>query len=194
MGFEYGTARGAGRRSCCGRRSSGLRQLLPGDRRPVHRLRPGQVGQTARLTPAAAAAMRVPAPSTQPAPGALPPRAPPRQHPRCQPDDACAILPLLRRLCAHRQSTPAYRDDAEVALLRPAAGDNNLATSPRTRACHLPHAGRAGVNDAHVRACCGAPGKIYYDLVGHPDLSRTPAWRRVAWSCFTLAPEGQSCS
>ncbi len=150
-----------------------LRQLRAGDRRPVHRLRPGQVG--ADLTPHAAAAPRLRGLRPRAllrAPGALPRARGGGQHPRGQPDDARAVLPPAAPPGAHRQAAAARDHDPEVAAAsaagkqrhrRPGRGHPLPASAPRAR-----RAGRAG----------HAPGAVHrQDLLRPCRPPRPPAQR-----------------
>ena len=164
-----------------------------GDRRPVHRLRPGQVGPD--LAPDAAAPARLRGLRSRALLGA--PRALPRarrrgQHPRRQPDDARAVLPPAAPSGADRQAAPADRDDAEVAAA-PAAG-GEPARRPRRGPRFEPVLAEPGVDDAQVTRLVLCTGKIYYDLVGHPTAQgHTRRRGRRASSCSTRSPKA-SCS
>ena len=116
-------AGGAGDARALGGAVRRLRQLRPGHRRPVHRLRPGEVGPD--VTPDAAAAARLrglgPRALLGP-PRALPPARRRGQPPRREPHDAGAVLPPAPPPGEGRQAAPARDHDAEVAAA-PAAGD-----------------------------------------------------------------------
>ncbi|CAA9466788.1 MAG: 2-oxoglutarate dehydrogenase E1 component, partial [uncultured Solirubrobacteraceae bacterium] len=100
-----------------------LRQLRPGDHRPVHHLGPGQVGRELAAHAAAAARLRGLGPrALLGPPGALAPARRGGQHPRGERLDAGAVLPPPAPPGEDRQAAPADRDDAEVAPA-PAAGD-----------------------------------------------------------------------
>jgi 2-oxoglutarate decarboxylase len=51
-----------------------------------------------------------------------------------------------------------------------------------------------GVEDEQVTRLVLCTGKIYYDLVGHPDRAAHPAWRSGASSCCTRSPKARSSS
>ena len=83
----------------------GLRQLRAGDRRPVHRLGPCQVGPDLAHDAAAAARLRgLGTGALLRAPRALPDARRRGQHPRRQPDDA---RPSTSTCCAARRAWPS---------------------------------------------------------------------------------------
>ena len=88
------TRGGAGDARAVGGAVRRLRQRRPGDHRPVHRLRPGQVGPDVAADAAAAARLRGLGPrALLRAPRALPAARRRGQHPRGEPDDAGPVLP-----------------------------------------------------------------------------------------------------
>ena len=100
-----------------------LRQQRAGDHRPVHRLRPREVGPVDAPDAAAAARLRGLRPGALlRAPGALAAARRRGQHPRRLPLDPGAVLPPAAAPGEDRQAAAAGRDDAEVAAA-PAAGD-----------------------------------------------------------------------
>ena len=106
LGFEYGYSPGGPRDAGpVGGAVRRLRQRRPGDHRPVHRLRPGQVGPD--VPPDAAAAPRLRglrARALLGAPGALPAARRRGQHPRRQP---ARRPPSTSTCCAARRGSPS---------------------------------------------------------------------------------------
>ena len=100
-----------------------LRQLGPGDHRPVHRLGALEVGPVDPPDAAAPARLRGLRPRALLRPdGALPAARRRGQHPRREPHDAGAVLPPAAAPGARRQAAPARDHDPEVAAAA-AAGD-----------------------------------------------------------------------
>ena len=101
-------AGGAGDARAVGGAVRRLRQRRAGHHRPVHRLRPGEVGPDVAADAAAAARLRGLGPrALQRAPGALAAARRRGQHPRREPDDAGAVLPPAAPPGADRQAAPA---------------------------------------------------------------------------------------
>ena len=168
-----------------------LRQLGAGDRRPVHRLGPGQVGPDLAPDAAAAARLRGLGPrALLRAPRALPRARRRGQHPRREPDDARAVLPPAAPPGAHRQAAPADRDDAEVAAA-PAAG-GELGRRPGRGHALPAGARRAGrATTSRSRAWCCAPARSTTTSSATPSA---PATRGLAVARVELLypfPEGQ---
>ena len=108
-------------------------------------------------------------------------------------DHAGAVLPPAAPPGADRQAAPAGHHDAEEPAA-PAAGDQ-----PRSSTCaetqFYPVLGEPRVDARKVTRLILCTGKIYYDLVGHPEPRRaTSAWRSAASSCSTRSPRPRSSS
>ena len=141
-----------------------LRERRAGDHRPVHRLRPREVGPDLAPDAAAAARLRGLGPGAlERAPRALPAARRRGQHPRREPHHAGAVLPPAAPPGAGREAAPADRDDAQEPAA-PAAGDDRSSTSP-TRSSSACSTTRASTNDKVTRLVL-CSGKVYYDLVG----------------------------
>ena len=171
-----------------------LRQRRAGHHRPVHRLRPGQVGPDVAPDAAAAARLRGLGPrALLGPPGALPAARRRGQHPRGEPDDAGAVLPPAAPPGAHRQAAPADHHDPEVAAA-PAAGDQPH-RAPLRDAASSPCSASRGCRSEKVTRLVLCTGKIYYDLVGHPSRAgQRGAWPSAASSCSTPSPRRRSSS
>ena len=152
-----------------------LRQLRPGDHRPVHRLGARQVGPD--LTPDAAATPRLRGLRPRAllgTSGALPARRRRGEHPRLQPHHPGPVLPPAAPSGPDRQAATARGDDAEVAAA-PAAGRER---DRRHGGRHPlpPGAGRArrGEREGHP------PGAVHrQDLLRPHRPARTASPRRA---------------
>ncbi len=110
--------------------------------------------------------------------------------PRRQPHDARAVLPPAAPPGAHRQAAPARRDDAEVAAAPAAGRQHRSRTWPRTRRFH-PVLAEPGVHDEQVTRLVLCTGKIYYDLVGHPERASHTGLAVARVELLYPFPEGQ---
>ena len=170
-----------------------LRQRGAGHHRPVHRLRPGEVGPD--LAPDAAAPPRLRGLGPRAllgAPGALPDARRRGQHPRGEPHHAGPVLPPAAPPGAHRQAAPAGDHDPEVAAA-PAAGDQPH-RAPRRHAV-LPRARRA----ARAGREGQAPRAVHRQDLLRPRrppraAPTTRASRSAASSCSTPSPRARSAS
>ncbi len=158
-----------------------LRQRRAGDHRPVHRLRPLQVGPDLAAHAVPAARLRGQRPRAQ----LGPPRAVPAARRRRQPahrqrDHARAALPPAALPGLATAAPAARRDDAEgpaapeggaarrledlaEGTFQPVIDDDDVETGARTS-----------------RAWCCAPGALYYDLAAPRRARRAPTRSAVA--------------
>ena len=185
---------GAGDARAVGGAVRRLRQLRAGDRRPVHRLGPGQVG--ADLAPDAAAAARLRGLGPRAllgAPGALPALAAEGNIRVASPTTPAQYFHLLRRQARIAKQRPLDRDDAQVAAA-PAAGDQ-LDRRPGRE-----HALSAGARRAGRRGRAGhAAGAVHRQDLLRPRRAPRPrrattGWRSAASSCCTRSPRARSSS
>ena len=105
------------------------------------------------------------------APGALPALRRRGQHPRRQPDHAGPVLPPAAPPGADRQAAPAGGDDARSRCCACPRRPARSPTWPRARASTRCSPSRA-CDDEQVTRLVLCTGKIYYDLVGHPERAR----------------------
>ena len=150
-----------------------LRQRRPGDHRPVHRLRAGQVGPDLAADAAAAPRLRgIGARALLGPAGALPAARRRGQHPRRQPDHARPVLPSAAPPGADRQAAPARGDDAQ----EPAAPAAGRQLGRRTGRGSLPAGARRrrGRCRRKVTRLVLCTGKVYYDLLASRPAPENP--------------------
>ena len=165
LGFEYGYSAEAPGARHVGGAVRRLRQQRAGHLRPVHRLRPGQVGPDHAADDAAAARLRgLGSRALQRAPRAVPAARGRGQHPRRQPHDAGADVPPHPAPGEDPQAAPADHHDAEVAAAAAAGVQPDRAP---LRDAVLPRPRRAVDRRGQGHPADPCTGKIYYDLVGH---------------------------
>ena len=101
---------------------------------------------------------------------------------------------LLRRQARIAKQRPLIVMTPKSLLRLPQATNRDRATWPRARASTRCWPSR-GVDDEQVTRLVLCTGKIYYDLVGHPERAEhTRASRSAASSCSTPSPKARSSS
>ena len=100
---------------------------------------------------------------------------------------------LLRRQARIAKQRPLVVMTPKSLLRLPQAASAIADMAEGTR--FQPVLAEPGVEDEQVTRLVLCTGKIYYDLIGHPERARrTWAWRSAAWSCCIRSRKARSSS